>query len=352
MKTGMSKFTKGCLMTALVTFIIGCLICGIAALFGGFRVLRDVDVMGITGIPFHYTRTGGGGLRFGFGWDDDWDDDFNWSKYEKWNQISESDGKVELELTADTLRTLYIELGACELHIMESTGDHVEISIAGNTKRFRYMVEDGDTLKMIHRTGHGVLNWSGNGVMVETEAKVYLYLPKGTDPEYMDIELGAGSMESVGLQARKMDIEVGAGECSIDGLTAADGIGMSVGAGRVTLDALSAGELDLDVGAGELHIAGAQVERKTDLELGMGKAELSGLFSGNMDIDCGMGDVELSLDDAEEDHNYEIECSMGNVRVGSRSYTGLADEVSISNGSSSTYQIECSMGNVHVDFAE
>lgn len=352
MKTGMSKFTRGCLMTALVTFIIGFLICGIAAMFGGFRVLRDVDVMGITGIPFHYTRTNGGGLRFGFGWDDDWDDDFNWSKYEKWNRISESDGEVELGLTADTLRSLYMELGACELHIMETTGDHVGISMTGNTKNFRYIVEDGDTLRMLHRTGRGVWNWSGNGITVKTEAKVYLYLPKGTNPEYMDIEIGAGSMDSVGLQAREMDIEVGAGACNIDSLTAADSIGMSVGAGRITLGALSAGELDLDVGAGELHIDGAQVERETDLELGMGKAELNGQFSGNMDIDCGMGDVELRLDDAEEDHNYEIECSMGNVRVGSRSYTGLADEVNISNGSRSTYKIECSMGNVHVDFAE
>lgn len=351
MKTGMSKFTKGCLMTALVTFIIGCLICGIVALLGGFRQLRGLDVMGMTGIPFHYIRNENGGISFGFGSGNDWDNEFDWSEYAKWSRISDSDETVELDLTADTLRSLYIELGACELHIMEAAGDHVEIGMKGNTKHFRYIVEDGDTLKMMHRTGYGLWNWSREGITVNTEAKVYLYLPKGTDPEYMEIEIGAGSMESVGLQAREMDIEVGAGVCTIDNLTA-DNIGLSVGAGRITLDALSTDELDLDVGAGELRIDGAQVGRETDLDLGMGSAELNGLFKGNMNIDCGMGNVELGLDDAEEDHNYEIDCAMGNVRVGSRSYTGLEDEVNISNGSGSTYEISCSMGNVNVKFAQ
>lgn len=349
MKTGMSRFTKGCLVTALVTFMIGCLLCGVGALLGGFGILRGTDIEGITGIPFRVYQHDGGGIEFGF-MNYEWGDGVDWSNYEKWSRVGKSDEMTELGLTADTLRNLYIELGACELHIEPAKGEHASIKVKGNTKYFRYLVENGDTLRLMHRTGRGVWNWTDH--RISTETKVYLYLPDGTMPDYMEIEIGAGSMESTALQAREVDLDVGAGICNIDDLAVTDKMDLSVGAGRITLDSLEAGELDIDVGAGELQIGGGRVERDVDINLGMGHAELCGLVRGNMNLECGMGNVTLRLDDAETDHNYEIECAMGNVRVGSRSYTGLADEVSISNGSSSTYDIECSMGDVTLYFEQ
>lgn len=350
MRNGMGKFTKGCLITALVTFIIGCLICGVGALLGGFRLLDGMDIQGITGIPFHFHRYEDGGIQYGFGWDGDWDNDIDWSAYEKWNSLNGSDEKIKLDLTADTLRSLDIELGACELYIMESSDEYVWLDMSGDTKHFRYLVEDGDTLQMVHRTGRGFWNWSLG--KVNAAAKVYLYLPEGTMPDWTEIEIGAGSMESIGLQAQEMKVEVGAGMCEFTGLTSADSIELMVGAGKINIESLAAGQLDMDVGAGELHINDAEVDKDADLELGMGSVELNGLFKGNMNVECGMGNVTLFLYDAEEDHNYEIDCAMGNVNLGSHSYTGLSDEKTISNGSSSTYEIECSMGNVNVDFAD
>lgn len=349
MNKGMSKFTKGCLITALVTFIIGLFICGVGALLGGFRMLDGMDIEGITGIPFVFHRSAGDGIQYGFGWDDDWDD-MDWSEYKSWSSIKDNDGKIKLDLTADTLRKLNIELGACELYVVESEDDHVWLDVSGNTRYFRYLVEKGGSLQMVHTTGRGFWNWSNNKFTPET--KVYLYLPEGTMLNELDIEIGAGNMESIGLQAQEINMEVGAGACEVDGLTATEEIDLMVGAGRITLYSLRAGELDMEVGAGGLYIDDAHVERETDLNLGVGNAELSGLFVGNMNLECNVGNVTLRLDDAETDHNYEIECSIGNVRVGSRSYTSLADDVLISNGSSSTYDIVCSMGEVSIEFAQ
>lgn len=360
MKDGMSKFTKGCLITALVIFILGCLLCGVGALFGGFRVLEGTDIRKITGIPFRFHRYDNGNVEYGFGWDDDWngdiewdedwDEDIDWSKYEKWNKINESGSVVELNLTADELRNLYIELGACELHIMETKDDHASLKVSGTTKYFRYLEEDGDCLRLVNMTGRGFWNWSLHKVTVKT--KVYLYLPEGTSLNYAEIEIGAGSMEAVGLQAHEMDLDVGAGACTINGSTTVDSMNLTVGAGRIILETLNAGKLDMDVGAGELRIKDAKVSGEADLSLGMGNAELGGVFAGDMDIECGMGSVTLKLDDAEKDHNFDIDCALGNVRLGSHSYTGLADEVTIGNGSTSTYDVECNMGNVSIDFAQ
>ena len=357
MKDGAGKFTKVCLMTALVTFILGCIICGVGALFGGFRVLENTDVREITGIPFRFHRYDNGDVEYGFGWDDfdwddfdewdtDWDDDFDWSKYEKWNKVSKSGDVVEFDLTADTFRNLYVELGLCELHIMEAKDDHVSLKVSGTTKNFRYIQEDGDSLHLVNMTGKRIWNW-GRSVV---RTKVHLYLPEGTALDYAGIEIGAGSAESIGIQAHEMNLDVGAGECTVNGSTTVDSMNLTVGAGRIILEDLNAGDLNIDVGAGELFIKNARTTGETDLSLGMGNAELNGLFTGDMDIECGMGNVTLKLDDAESDHNFDIECALGNVRLGSRSYTGLADEVSINNGSRSTYDVECNMGNVRIEF--
>ncbi len=351
MSKGMNKFTKGCLITALVTFVIGLFLCGIGALLGGFRMLDGMDIEGITGIPFVFHRSANGGIQYGFGWDDldDWGD-IDWTGYEKWSRIDDGDGKIELDLTADTLHNLTMEMGACDIYIMESENEHVCIEVKGNTRYFRYLVENDGSLSLTHTTGRGYWNWSRH--KITPVSTVYLYLPEGVMLDELDIEIGAGNMESVELSARKVSVEAGAGTCDFDSLTSTGETDLLVGAGTITLDSLRAGSLDAEVGAGQLYIDDARVEGETDMNLGVGSAELSGLFIGNMSLECDMGNVTLKLDDAEENHNYDIECSIGNVRLGSHSYTGLADDVLISNGSASTYEIECSVGDVEITFAQ
>lgn len=349
MSKGMGKFTKGCLITALVTFLIGLLLCGIGALLGGFRVLDGMDIEGITGIPFRYHSGANGGIEYGFGWDDDWED-IDWSGYEKWSSVSGSDARVELDLTADTLHNLDMEMGACDVYIMESENEHVSIDVKGETKYFRYLVEDDGSLSLTHMTGQGFWSWSHHKITPAT--KIYLYLPKGVALNKLDMDIGAGNMESVELSAQEISLEVGAGNCTIDSFISTGKTDLLVGAGQITLDSLQAGSLALEVGAGQLYIDDARVAGKTDVSLGVGNIELGGVFSGDMELECDMGNVTIRLDDAEENHNYDIDCSVGNVRVGSRSYTGLSDEVVISNGSASTYDIECSVGDVRITFAE
>lgn len=352
MSKGMGKFTKGCLITALVTFLIGLFMFGIGALLGGLRVLDGVDIEGITGIPFVFHHSPNGGLRYSFGWDDDWEDwaDVDWSGYENWSSVSGSDAKVELELTADTLHNLDMEMGACDVYIMETENEHVSIDVKGKTKYFRYLVEDDGSLSLTHTTGTGYLSWTHHTITPTT--KIYLYLPKGVMLDKLDVEIGAGNMESVELRAKEISLEVGAGNCTIDSFASAGKTDLLVGAGNITLDSLMAGSLALEVGAGQLYIDDVQVGGKTDINIGVGNIELGGVFSGDMDLECDMGNVTLRLDDAEDNHNYDIDCSVGNVRVGSHSYTGLADEMIISNGSASTYDIECSVGDVKITFAE
>lgn len=344
MTTGMKKFTKGCLITALVIFIIGAVLCGVGALLGGFRLLNAMDIEDVIGLPLVYRFGPNGRFEYGFRfWDDN---DIDWGRYGNWERVSGADGGMVLEHTADTLRRLYVEVAACELYIRESEDEYVRLVIDGNENSFRYRVEN-DSLRLVRKSEW---TWARVGVNIDASDKVYLYLPEGTSLDSVDIELGAGSMESVGLTACDANIEVGAGKMNIDSLTVDDEAVLSVGAGKIKIKELRCDAADMDIGAGELEIVDAAISKEADIDLGMGNVKIGGIITGDLDVDCEMGTIIIDMDDTEQDHNFNIDCSMGTVKVGSHSYSGLGSEQTINNGSDSDFDIDCSMGTVTVKF--
>ena len=139
----MKKFTKGCLITALVLFIVGLIICGVGGLLGGFRELSEMD--GIGSIPFRYYRNV----------ESDWIGFYDEKELERLENIedienmadwksAELEGKKEqLALTADTLGSITIDLKECNLVIRESADEHVWISVDGSQHETYYAIEDG-----------------------------------------------------------------------------------------------------------------------------------------------------------------------------------------------------------------
>lgn len=349
MTTGMKKFTKVCLYTAFVMFILGAVMCVIGWMFGGFRQLKDMDVRGITGIPFAHRVFSNGAFDYGF-----FPDDAEWQRtYGNWDRIDDYLGDIgdiekpapALDLTADIIQDLYIEMGGT-LYIEESQDEYVRLAIDGDTDKFRYHI-DGGELSIVRKPDRR--RWNNDHWY--TDDKVYLYLPEGTTFRRIDIEFGAGRIESIDLRTEEADIEVGAGECIFDSLTAADEAVLSVGAGRIKVGNLVCDTADIDVGAGELSIEEAVIAADADIDLGMGSVAVDGFLTKNLDIDCSMGTVTLKLLDSEQDHNYYIDCAMGTVNVGGRSYSGLADGMKIDNGSGSDFDIDCAMGTVNITFA-
>ena len=356
MTTGMKRFTKICLYTALVMFIIGAIMCGIGWLFGGFRQLNNMDIRGIKGgitnIPFVYRILPNGGIEYGFFSDDETVWRRNYGDWDRINNhlgdIGDIDGSASaLGLTADTLQDLYIEIGGCTLYIEESEDEYVRLAMSGDTDDFRYHVEDGK-LSIVRKP-----DWSywHTGTW-HSDDRVYLYLPEGTAFRRIDILFGAGRIVSTDLTAKGAYIDVGAGECVIDGLTADEEAMLSVGAGRIELGNLFCDIADIEVGAGSLSIENADIDISVNIDLGMGSVNIGGFITGYMGVDCGMGTVNLGLLDAEKDHDYEIDCAMGKVNIGSHIYSGLAEEKLILNGSSSYFDIDCAMGTVNITFAK
>lgn len=340
----MKKFTKGCLLTALVIFVTGCVICGVSGLLGGFRQLENISET--SGIPFKYYRGADGSVQFGFldPYGNDWDTADGLETIE----INGAQSEIQLDLTAATLRNVEAELGACALSVRESEDDHVWIAVEGDTRQVQYGVEDGDTL-VITSSYDPVFFWQ-NFRKNEKSTVVYIFLPKGAVLDEISLEFGAGKIDMTALQANTIDIEFGAGVCNVEALEA-DTVSLEVGAGEVIVGTLTAKEADLDVGAGELIIKDIRIDGSTDLDIGVGSAEINGTITGNLDADCSMGNLTMQLTGSEEDHAYNVDCAMGSVTIGSHTYT-VSDNAEWGSQNHSTFRVDCAMGNVTIVFDE
>jgi hypothetical protein len=60
--------------------------------------------------------------------------------------------------------------------------------------------------------------------------------------------------------------------------------------------------------------------------------------------------MELQLAGAENDYNYEISCGVGQVKIGSTSYSGLGNSQEVDNGASRKMEIDCGIGEVVLSF--
>lgn len=361
----MKKFTKGCLMTALVLFLVGFVLCIVCGLLGGFRELEELG--NVKGVPFVWGRDADGEWRIGFfrssGYDGDdleeledigevqtTKDIRQTTRQAMEKKLKELDGKKEqLALTADTLGSLEIDVEDCNVLIQESADAYVWFLVEGNSGKPRYTIEkEGGKSRLCieNEVKHHIGHWRDGA-----NNTVYLWLPKDCALDECEVDMGAGYMGSVFLQAKQMKVDLGAGLVETDGFEG-EQISILVGAGELLADRITAGTADFEIGAGYLGIDDLTVSGETDVEVSMGAAEIAGTLSGDLDMECDMGEIVMRLTGSEDDHSYNVECGMGNVTVGSYSHGGIATDKSWNTGKDSEFDIDCNMGNVTVTFEE
>ena len=103
------------------------------------------------------------------------------------------------------------------------------------------------------------------------------------------------------------------------------------------------------MGAGTMNLNDITIG-ESDFKVGMGSIFFDGALNGNVDVECDMGTMEMNLAGKQEDYNYELKCSAGNINVDGQSISGLGSEREIDNGSDNEFNINCSVGNVNVRF--
>lgn len=234
-------------------------------------------------------------------------------------------GDVEKFSVGSDIQEMDIEVGGCVFEIETSQDDSYYLE-AENTNKFQGYVKNG----VLHIKGTTkAVTVTGNN-----DCTITLYVPADWEENKLhkvDMELGAGVMELESLIADQILLEVGAGQINVAGV--------------------QAGTLDISVGMGEILVNNMQVDNLLG-EVGMGHLYLAGAVHNKADVECSMGSLEMVVEGAQADFNYDVECGMGNVYLGSNSFSGVAQERYIDNGASKKMLVECAMGNVDISFTE
>lgn len=228
-----------------------------------------------------------------------------------------------MQVDADTVKNLHLELGAGTFTVEEKESSDGKIDIIfeglGNCN---YRVEEA-TLYVEGFKGIGINNNGGNKIVVRIPAESVF--------DEVDAEVGAGEMTVEKLVVRDLEAEIGAGELKLENMEVEE-LSTHIGAGRVRVD--------------------ETVVNHAEVSVAMGECIFEGTIKGNLNADCDMGSMEFSLTGKETDHNYDVSCAAGNVSVGGFEFAALAADREVDNHVGSTFEVNCSMGNIVIAFEE
>lgn len=309
----MKKFAKVSLIISGVLFSIGVVILILCSIFAGKmrHTLSDTvstelhntlnnDIFGINGLNWHLHHH-----------------DFN-SNFPTYSGHHTDDNA-----TGDSVITeLYLDLGCVEFTLAPSPDDAFHITSKGNGK-YQYYV-DGNAFYIDGFTNDRAFGFTNN------HNKLILEAP--------DIDFA------------RVDIDLGAGKATLSAIKS-DTVVIDIGAGELTIDDISCNDINADIGAGSVLIQNGTSEN-ADFDVSMGSLTYKGCINADLSADVSMGDITLDITDSRYNHNYLLECAMGNITLGKKEYGGMAREIQDDNGADSTYSLTCSMGNIAVSFAD
>lgn len=122
-----------------------------------------------------------------------------------------------------------------------------------------------------------------------------------------------------------------------------------VSAPLMIAQSLSADEMDLETKVGAIKINGGSAG-DLDIVSDVGAVDFSGVTSGDIDAKSRVGAIRLELTGRKEDYNYEIQCSLGAVKIGEESIAALKNKKKVNNGAGKKMDLECETGAIQVDF--
>lgn len=319
----MKKFMKGCGIAALIFLMLG-LALAIAAgtVRGRTTIARVVETVTGGRVSINFDNFINWGIQLGdnisgslpdTGYRIDDADSFD-SRYDIWG------GDMEKFCLGEDVEVLEIEAGGCIFNTQVSGDNSFYVKVSDSGK-FQAYLENG-TLYI--RTTTSSRSWNNMN-----SCRVTLYVPEGYHYREADIELGAGELKFESLDADK--------------------VSLGVGAGQITANGLKADSLELEIGMGQIDIKNVKV-KDLEAEIGMGNLMVEGAIDGNVDANCSMGNLDLKITGSQQDFNYKLDGAMGNIDLGSESYSGLGVSKKIDNGALKNMEIECAAGNITISF--
>lgn len=323
----MRKVTKGCLITALVFFVlsIGCFVA--AGIVGGnpFKYVKD------------FIRNGGwkGYEHYGADFDKGYD-------LEDFELLEEYDGNDVEHLSMNIGRGAVVVREAagdsCKVWLDEdSDADDLEISMDNNILRIQDSTYHKSGKVNISFWGFNVMDW----VPTLDSVHVIIELPK---KEYESItgDIQIGALKIYDLQAKTLNIQVEAGVTYGEGVWESDNVELAVDMGSIVIEDMTADKCSMDVEMGEIHAESAKANTLT-ANVNMGSLLFDRVHAADLTADCDMGSIDMRLVGKREDYFITHETDMGSIDIEGgkkKRYSDAPNEV----------DLNCDMGSIDVSF--
>lgn len=186
----------------------------------------------------------------------------------------------------------------------------------------------------------------------EEESEITLYVPDGHVYQKLFLFCSAEQVEiSTSLQGGELNMSSICGSNVVNGEIAFDNTTITAGIGKLSVESLVADELKLEVSTATAVIGNVDAGTM-EVNLGMGTLEITGITTGDIVLNCGMGHLDMALDCAQEDYNYDISGSAESLQIGTDTLAGMVMERWIDNGAERKITMSCSMGSVAIEFDE
>ncbi len=320
----MKHFIKFALILSLVLVVLGSVCCTVS--FGiGFNYSdfwQDVEEGRYSFGPI--STVGDAIWRNGDNWRDD---GVNWRSASTSEYKFKWDGEGQERVTGLDLDVYY-----GKVRMETSDSDEVQVIVEYRKKNHQRKVEaynDGGILK-IQETG-------SKSSRNNDSTRITVGIPRGMMEgaqalEMISLKQDAGAIYTdMPLKAEKISINVNAGEClAYERLTALAEFSADVGAGQIDLEEVEAPKVTLNADVGQI--------------------DTEEITADELYIDCGIGQIDAQVRGREQDFNYEVSCSIGEVSIGDHDFHAIGAKKQIDNSADKTIWVTCNIGEVDVSF--
>jgi hypothetical protein len=238
------------------------------------------------------------------------------------------------EFLASEVKGLVLEVGYAECAVVEIATETVTVEAvvdAENADKYFCSLENGVLQVEACEANKKISLTDKNRSAIEKQ-EVTIYVPCGMKLDTLELSVGAGTarLKNASTVYGKADIEVGAGKLEAVALNVAGNVSIEVGAGNASIANLTAATADIECGVGKMSVKGA--------------------VAGDCNIECGVGNIEMYLDAAESDYNYDIDCGIGSVYInGSKRGGLLTSSADMAHaGARGTIKLQCGIGKIEL----
>ena len=227
-------------------------------------------------------------------WRDDMDEYFG-DEYKKAETIS-LEGIKNFFLKA--------EVGEVKIEISDRA-DEASYKIERINPKYFDVEKKGDTISFEDNTPSKFFKNLGFNFK-NNSPKIYISLPRNIVFNNFEIKSGVGELNISKINVEKFNLAAGVGEVNI-------------------YDAKISKDAEIRAGVGEVNFKDSTVTNM-NIKSGIGSFSFSGTALGKTSVKGGIGEVNLKIDGAEKDYDFDVSAGLGEVIInGKKSKTFLAD---------------------------